>query len=67
MNAAAISLWPLGEERQMSEWLLDVGKNLSTKAVYKDWGFGGTANGLLQHSGLYNSDPLVEFLSGIYK
>lgn len=58
LNAAGISLWPIGQEADMSDWLVNTWLNLTDSSVYKDWPL-GIVNGVMFQSGIYNNSPLL--------
>ena len=65
INALAISVQPIGQEKSMSQWLSDLWRNLKTSDIYVDWGYGGKARGLTMEGGIYNNAPLLSFLQNI--
>lgn len=66
INAAGISLWPIGEEVKMADWLLELWLNLRTRTVYENWSL-GFVDGFFRKGGIYNNDPLLQYLTGLFK
>eukprot|EP01017_Pseudomicrothorax_dubius_P032677 TRINITY_DN42_c0_g1_i2.p1 TRINITY_DN42_c0_g1~~TRINITY_DN42_c0_g1_i2.p1 ORF type:complete len:385 (+),score=117.56 TRINITY_DN42_c0_g1_i2:82-1155(+) len=62
LNAAGISQFAAGQEKELSEWLLTIWKNISQQTIYKRWKL-GVAQGLLHEKGLYNTQPLRDLLA----
>ena len=60
----ALSAWPKGQEKEMSEWLSDMWKNLETNDVWEHWTV-GLAQGILVEAGALNHQPLLTFLEDI--
>ena len=65
INALAISVQPIGQEKSMSEWLSNLWRNLKSSDVFSDWGLGGKARGLAMEGGVLNNAPLLAFLQNI--
>ena len=65
INALAIAVKPIGQEKSMSEWLSNLWLNLKNSDVYVDWGLGGKARGLAMQGGILNNAPLLTFLQNI--
>jgi len=59
LNASYLSMFKAGEEKQASERLLDIWKNISTEQVYKSWFPFGRLHALWEKS-VYNSKPLQD-------
>ena len=65
INALAITGYPIGQEKEMSEWLSGLWKGLKDSDVYTDWGYGGKARGLTMKGGVLNNAPLLTFLQSV--
>lgn len=61
INGAAMSVWPIGQEVAMSEFIADTWMQLTDKTIY-DTFFGGIVAGITFHSSIYNADPLEDFI-----
>ena len=62
MNSLAGSLWPVGSENEMVEWLSDMWANVTTPQVYDDWKPFGVLTGIASESGIFNDTPLYDFV-----
>mmetsp|Transcript_17322 Transcript_17322/g.29135 ORF Transcript_17322/g.29135 Transcript_17322/m.29135 type:complete len:306 (-) Transcript_17322:238-1155(-) len=66
INTAALSVYAPGDEVNMLDFLSESWQNLENKDVYKNWR-GGPVRGVIDESGIFNDQPLTEFLDGVYK
>lgn len=67
LNAFAVCQFAMGDEVAMSEYILNLWLSLNgTDSVYKKWE-GGDIDGLLFHSSIYNTAPLIETLRNDFK
>ena len=66
LNAAHVASYPVGEELNMSEELINLWTNMRTENLYKKWNW-GIMEGLFEHQGLYDSSPLYEFVQDYFK
>ena len=64
INAFAMSLWSVEDSVKMTEWVVDIWRNMTTADVYKNW-TGGFDQGLNNESGLYDHSPLVDLIAKI--
>ena len=58
VNTAGIGMFPVGKEKEMTEFLIDTLEGLHTEDIYKFWP-GGILEGITDHSGILNDDPLL--------
>jgi predicted acylesterase/phospholipase RssA len=65
VNTGALSVWAPDQMFEMSEWLSDMWAGLTTKDVWKNWP-GGIFEGLLLKNGVFNSEPLLNYLQSIF-
>ena len=61
INTAAASVWKVGDEYAMTEWLSDEWANLTSSTVWTYWG-DGPAGDIFKHAGVVNNAPLKEFI-----
>lgn len=67
LNSFGVLQFAQGDEIAMSKFLVNLWLTLNgTASVYKPWG-GGEIDGLLFHSGMYDTSPLIETLRNNYK
>ena len=67
LNSLAILQFPMGQEIPMSEYMLNIWLSLNgSSSVYKQWA-GGEIDGLLFHSSIYDTAPLIETLRNDFK
>lgn len=66
INAGAVVLFPIGEEKEMSEWLVDLWESLTTDKIYKQWAY-TILRRLFRHSGILDNTPLLDLLSDVFK
>ena len=59
-----MSVFPVGEEKAMSEYLLKVLEGLHTEDIYKWWD-GGIHERLFEQSGFFNNTPLANLIEKI--
>ena len=64
INSGAIALWDPMDGKEMSEWLVGMWQNMTSNKVYQLWP-GGFEEGLMNQSGILNSDPLLETMKNI--
>jgi predicted acylesterase/phospholipase RssA len=46
LNVGGISLFPVGSEKQMADWIVENWRNMTTAQVFKEWD-GGLIDGVL--------------------
>jgi len=64
LNAAGVSLFPMGQEADMAQFIQDVWLSLDGSAsVYEDWNALGAPYGLLFESGMYSTEPLRQTIT----
>jgi len=64
INSAVMSLFAVGDEKLMVDFLLDITLNITTKNVYQEWPE-GLLYGLLHKSGIFNDQPLLDYAQSI--
>ena len=62
INAVAFSQFPIGQERDGMEYLLQRWKEIKRTDVYKNWSPGGIAEGFLMKTGLFDTSPLYSYI-----
>jgi predicted patatin/cPLA2 family phospholipase len=63
INAAAFSVFEIGQEKNASDFIINTWREITgTNTVYKNWML-GPLYGLFYKSGLYDTTPLMNFLS----
>ena len=66
VNGAGISIYPKGQEKEASEFLIRKWKNITgPDSVYKNWQPYGIITGLLSKSGIFSTEPLKQFMDEI--
>lgn len=65
INAIAVSLFKIGEEKAAADFLIDQWLNITQKDVFQQWFPGGIAEGFLLKSGLLDTTPLRRYLGSI--
>ena len=66
INALGIAAWPIGDEDALVNWLSEQWLTLTSPDVYKGWTL-GIAEGLVHHSGIFDSSPLFDLLTRLLK
>lgn len=61
INTMAMAGYPIGKEKEMSEFMSDLWKNLKTEDVWKDWPL-GKVSGVTIMDGAVDNSPLLNFL-----
>lgn len=64
LNGAGISVWPVDEPQQMSEWLVETWMNMTSEKIYKSWPL-GILEGIFAESGAYDDSPLLDLVTNI--
>lgn len=64
INAAFISLFEIGNEKEMTEKQLDLFNNMTNHQVWKEWDDGLVA-GLFNHTGFLDDSPLYNMINDI--
>ena len=63
INAAALSIYEIGKEKEASEFIIKTWREITGKnTIYKNWWL-GPLYGLLYKSGIYDTNPLMNFLT----
>lgn len=57
INAGGMSIFPVGKEREMVDFLSQILENIHTDYVYDYWD-GSITDGLLKYSGFFNDSAL---------
>jgi len=63
---AGMTLYKIGNETAMADYLVEVALSLNKKAIYTDWSPLGIITGLCCKTGLYNTAPERSFLTNIF-
>ena len=63
MNTGGMSLYPMGEEKSASDFIIKVWEDVRRKNVFRLWNPPSLINGLLRDTGLVNTEPLKEYLT----
>jgi predicted acylesterase/phospholipase RssA len=66
MNGAGISLFAIGDEVAMADWIIEMWSSLKNSDIYKNWAL-GILEGLLFKSGIYNNDPLLNLITNLFE
>jgi predicted acylesterase/phospholipase RssA len=61
LNTAGLAMYAKGDEGNMTEFLLDIWRNIKASDVYQDWS-GGIIDGILFRPSIYDTSPLNDFL-----
>jgi len=61
MNAFAIAIHAPGDEKGASELLMNLWTGINSSLVYQSWP-GGISSGIYAHSGIYNNQPLRDYI-----
>jgi len=64
LNTAGIAIFPVGEEKAMTEWLTSLWMNTTTKDIWTFWSE-GFVQGIFQESGIFNDTALLEYVTNI--
>jgi len=62
INGGGLANYEVGEEKDAADFIVDLWRGLAKTDVIKDWKFGGALRGLLLEDGIYNDQPLKDFL-----
>ena len=66
LNGGGISIFPIGEEKEMSEWLVNMWQTMVSSQVFEEWPL-GMVSGLFAESGVLNDDPLLAFVTNVFE
>lgn len=61
LNAAGIVGFEKGKEKEAADYVLKLWKDITKDDIFKSW-TGGIVNGILFQAGIFNTDPLVDFI-----
>ena len=64
INTAATTVWNVGDEVKMSEFLSDAWANLRSSDIWVNWP-GGPVAGLLTKQGIFDTSPAIEFFTNL--
>ena len=64
INTAATTVWNVGDEVKMAEFLSDAWANLTTQNIWVNWP-GGPVAGLLTKQGIFDTSPAIEFFTNL--
>mmetsp|Transcript_1538 Transcript_1538/g.2713 ORF Transcript_1538/g.2713 Transcript_1538/m.2713 type:complete len:338 (-) Transcript_1538:193-1206(-) len=67
INTAALSIFAPGDEENMLEFLTTRWQGIDDSTIYKQWKPAGIITGLNKHSGIFDSQPLSDFLTKIFE
>ena len=67
INTGAISIFKPGDEVNMVQFLSDTWAGINDKNVYEQWSPFGIITGLFSESGIFNDQPLVDFLKSVFE
>lgn len=62
LNTAGLAMFEKGDEGNMTAFLLDIWRNIQASDVYQDWP-GGIIDGILFQPSIYDTTPLLNFLT----
>ena len=65
INSGGVAQFPMGQEKQMADFLVNVWLSLNNSAVYVNWP-GGLVEGLIYEYGIFNNAPCKETLKYYY-
>jgi len=65
LNSAGMSIFAVGEELAMSDWLIKLWSSISTKDIFHLWPE-GFVYGFLHESGIFDDTPLFNLLTTIF-
>ena len=66
LNSAGISIFKVGDEMNMSEFLVGLWGNITTKNIWKEWDE-GILHGFFNESGIFDDTPLKNLLTTIFE
>ena len=67
INSAGISTFAPGDEENMLTWLSESWQNLKEKDVFTSWSPLGVVTGLTKKSGIFDTQPLYDYIDNVYK
>eukprot|EP00164_Ancoracysta_twista_P001678 GFYU01002201.1.p1 GENE.GFYU01002201.1~~GFYU01002201.1.p1 ORF type:complete len:387 (-),score=81.66 GFYU01002201.1:156-1316(-) len=67
MITAAMSVYAIGDEKNMADYLLETATNITKSDIYSRWAPGGEVRGLLLEKGMFNTTPLYHFLEHTFQ
>lgn len=65
MNTGGTSIFPVGKELELSEWLVNFWGNLTEKAILQEWPE-GLFRSIFSESGVFDDTPLFNLLSTVF-
>ena len=65
MNTGGTSIFEVGSELEMSEWLVHFWGNLTEKVILKEWPE-GLVRAIFKESGVFDDSPLFELLTTVF-
>lgn len=66
INAGALSVFPKNDMKNTLDLISDTWEHLTTANLYKQWGPLREADGVVNHSGIYNTQPLYDFIKKFF-
>lgn len=66
INAGGVSLFPMGQEVAMAQFLKSVWLHLNSSSVFVDWNEIGVPYAIFEEPSLYNNQPLKEYLTRLF-
>lgn len=61
INAGGIAMFAPEDGLAMSEWIVQMWRNMTTGGIYRDWPI-GIVEGFLFENGVYDNSPLLELV-----
>ena len=62
INGAGMANYEIGHEKEAVDYILSMWQDLSRGDVLKNWDFGGVGRGIFFETGLYDDQPLIDYL-----
>ena len=66
INAVVVAAWPIGQEKEMAEWASSLWAKLRISNVFENWKPAGIVTGVLEKSGIFNDEPLMELMQTVF-
>jgi len=67
LNAAIVTGFEIGKEKEMTEWISDFFANTANSDAYKQWKIGGMVRGLTDKAGVFDISPAYDLVSNAIK
>jgi predicted acylesterase/phospholipase RssA len=62
LNAFLLSFFPVGQESQAADFLVQTWESIASADIYEQWP-GGVSEGLLDETGVFNTAPFAQYLA----